>query len=135
MHFAVKPNRLKRHTEYKIDNILDLYKNIIFLEKHVRLWVKHVGSYLALKNKYKLISYEDLILNKESSITAIVKIIGVKNKQYIINAIKNADPSRTKIIDSDHIRKGQIGNWKNYWSEKHLNIYDKSAYSIKFNND
>lgn len=97
-------------------------------------WDEHVTSWLSNKNNHNqlMIKYEDLVNNPENSFFEIINFIGANYDQSVLkNGIKETSFSNLRkreltegvaefnsTEDLTFIRKGEIGDWKNYFDKE-----------------
>jgi hypothetical protein len=127
LHYAVSPRMLKRHPQYKINNVEELYSNMQYFKDCANRWCDHVTQYLRFKDKYTLILFENLIDNKFDTIARIADKLGVKNVQLFNNAYERTQIEETKKEAPLHVRKGKKSDWTNHFTFKHKDIFKKIA--------
>jgi len=91
-------------------------------------WANHVKGYSKVPNVH-FIFFENLFLDFQGEVKRLADYLGIaisEGQLAVIEQNVSADNLRKK--DPDHVRKGKIGNWKNY---KDKEIIDKMT---KLNN-
>ena len=98
-------------------------------------WPYFVSSWLTIPN-IVLIRYEDLINDTASSLNQLLHTLGLTpkcnlyetiNRQAIGNVkldvqINESKYSYNKEIQLRHLRKGVVGDWKNHFKRKHIQL-------------
>ncbi len=125
MHYVVSPIVLKRMSEYKIDNLQELYQNYSYFEKHVIAWKNHIETAFKYRNHLFFLSFEDLVFKKKQILNDIKKYLGMNFSDMDI--IAATDKTKMKKIAPYHVRKGIKGDWSNYFTNKHKEIFKKNA--------
>ena len=123
LHYTVSPRMLRRHPQYKINNVEELYSNIAYFEKCIHRWSNHVYRYLKLKNSYTLVSFEDMITDKIKIIDRIADKLNIVDRNMIQNAFDRTQIKITKREAPLHVRKGVKNDWVKYFKEEHINLY------------
>ena len=130
LHHVIRPQSLLLNKDYKYTTQEEIFSDIEYFERAVRKWDEHLkDSFFIMKDDPNVlsISFEEIVLDNFSSIKKISNFLGFKecdNYQDIINEIniKNSNSNSNKL---GHIRKGIIGDWKNYFKKEHLKIFEK----------
>jgi len=132
------------YTSYYFHRLHQLPQGIMFLEFLQRndhypcLWGEHVSSWLFRKNlpsQLLVTRYENLKTNCLEELKRMVKFIGIKSTRNQLSlAIEDSSYLRMKQLEQERgrpkskgpkvfVRKGQIGDWKNYWESKEKKIF------------
>jgi estrone sulfotransferase len=111
-----------------------------FSRKMIEGWCRHVKSWEGHWDL--LIKYEDLKRNPENEAQKIVLFLGMQIKKgEIKKSVKKASFDEMKKLQQDllkehfgkvmksdryfHVRKGEVGQWKKYFSKEDLDFYRK----------
>jgi len=129
-------NRSKNLSQEEIS-----YKITEFIENRVHQ-PDVVSAYLEFHDKvpHLLVKYEDMINSPETVLRAILKHYGYY-AEYLDGAIKKAVTNNSFKVLSDgrnpgqentkhHFRKGVIGDWRNYFTKDHVELFNKKYDSI-----
>ncbi|WP_025209161.1 sulfotransferase domain-containing protein [Hippea sp. KM1] len=124
IHANTSAKVLKYYPEFKINDAKELYSRLDIFEKYVRMWNDHVENYLPYKEFFTEIRYEKLI-NGGEDFLKILKIFNLERKYTEFKEILSFKKMKEK--SPSHLRKGKIGDWKNYFTEKHKEIFKEIA--------
>ena len=127
IHFTTQENMRKLDPAYKIDNPHDLYDRYDIFSRYVALWKEHIESYFCYKEFFIEIRFEKL-KNCGEDFLKILKIFGLEHKKK--DLCKKISFKKMKESSPLHLRKGTIGDWKNYFSSKHKEIFKEIAGDI-----
>ncbi len=125
MHFVTSPIALKRYPEYSITDTQLLYNDYDYFKKQVEQWKSHVVAFQELSSKYHLIRYEDMIRNKSRVIRKLGTYLNISVDEESISHATSF--SKMKQNAHNHLRKGISGDWKNYYSKKHITLFNDIA--------
>lgn len=118
--FAFKPYSLNKRWSNPGKSPEDYLKNRF--ERIMIKWANHVAGYSKAPNVH-FIFFENLFLDFQGEIKRLADYLGIsvtKEQLATIEQKVSADSLRKK--DPNHVRKGKIGNWRNYKDNK---IIDK----------
>jgi len=129
IHYTTKKHIQKFRTAYKISDPRKVYE--IFLEnngetfaKYVSQWKEHVEDYFDYREHFVEVRYESL-KNFGKDFIKILKIFGLEN--YKEEFIEEFSFKNMKKRSPLHLRKGKVGDWKNFFTEKHKEIFKEIA--------
>jgi hypothetical protein len=126
IHFTTQEHFRKFYPAYKIDDPVKVYnlnEGKVFA-KYVAQWKEHIESYLAYREHFVEIRYEKL-KNFGDDFIKILKIFGLENCKE--EFIKECSFENVKKRSPLHLRKGKVGDWKNFFTEKHKEIFKEIA--------
>ncbi|MBU1882251.1 MAG: sulfotransferase domain-containing protein [bacterium] len=90
-------------------------------------WAEHVSGWLKRPHVF-FTAYETLKVNYAEEISAVTEYVGLPLKRTIKDAqvefVDNFTP------DNKFFRKGIIGDWQNYWDDRHKRIFKAKAGSV-----
>lgn len=102
--------------------------------KLAKIWKELVKEAFALKNNFPdvflVLSYEDLVIEPYQSAQKVFEFLGIdipKNSLHEIiekNSISFIRKTQNNYLN-EHIRSGEIGNWKNYLNKDISDIIDQ----------
>jgi Asp-tRNA(Asn)/Glu-tRNA(Gln) amidotransferase C subunit len=121
---------LQRHPQYKISDIEQLYKRYDYFEKIVSQWIEHVKAYIAIKEKYFTVRFEELTQDKANQIERIIDFLGVSDQVDINTILKATSMNETRLHAPQHFRKAKKGDWEKYFDDKHKEIFQRSAKQV-----
>jgi len=124
IHFNCSPLMRKINPDYRIDNPVALYSKVNIFKKYVELWKNHIESYYKVKDFFIEVRYEDLA-KFEGDFLKIIKLFSCE--EFVNEARENLDFSKLSKKNKNHLRKGKNGDWKNYFSEVHKEIFKEIA--------
>jgi hypothetical protein len=127
MHFLVTPVLLKRHPEYKINDVKELYAISGYVEKHIKWWKEDIDAFMRLQDRYLLIRYEDLTSDKSKQIIRILDYLGVTTEINLDAILKETSFDSMKKDAPIHVRKGHSKDWKKYFSDQHIKSFKEIA--------
>lgn len=127
MHYAVTHRMLKRHPQYSVSDVNELYSQIEYFKKNVLRWCSHVNAYLDFQDQYSLVIFEDLVANKAETIKYISNAMGLGIGAHIAEAVQQSDINKTIQDAPGHVRLGSNDDWNNYFTNQHIEIYQKLA--------
>jgi len=130
MHYVVSQRMLRRHPQYKISKVEDIYQRYDIFRKAVERWVAHVKAYLALKSYYLEVKFEDLLKNKTAQIDRITDYLGVSNLVDKDAIIQCTSLQRTRQHAPLHLRHAAEGDWRAYFDNRHKEIFQRIAGSL-----
>lgn len=130
LHHVIRPQSLLLNKEYKYTTQEEIFSDFQYFERAVKAWVDHINkSYFIFKDDPNVlsISFEEIVLHKLNSIIKISNFLGFKesnNYEDLINKI-NIKNTKSNLNKLGHLRKGNIGDWENYFKKEHLRIFEK----------
>jgi len=124
IHFNCSPVMRRLNPDYKIDNPRELYSKLDVFRKYVLLWKRHVESYLKVKDFFIEVRFEKLV-NFGEDFLKIMKLFGVED--FIDEAVKELSFSKLSKKNKNHLRKGKSGDWKNFFTDNHKEIFKRIA--------
>ncbi len=102
--------------------------------KLAKIWKEVVKEAFALKNNFPdvflVLSYEDLVIEPYQSAQKVFEFLGIdipKNSLHEIiekNSISFIKKTENNYL-KEHIRSGEIGNWKKYLNKNISNVIDR----------
>ncbi len=109
------------------DFLTFLIENIAGLESHISAWKNYAGD-------IKIVRYEDLKYQYIETLELIQKFLGYE-VVVPVNEVKNRYVDNFNKVDRfanvlkgnnmDFYRKGIVGDWENYYTEKHRKIVNR----------
>ena len=122
IHFLSRKDIQRISGKFKGCSLATLYKDISLFVSLVKLWKSHVESYFQSKNHFILLRYEDLVRNK----ALVSELLGIQygNCDYLNSKFSF---EKMKFKAPLHLRKGSIGNWREFFSETHVKIFNELA--------
>ncbi len=125
IHFFSSPIVLKQNPVYSISNPMKLYQNFDFFSRQVENWRDHIRAFFKVKDSYFLICFEDLVSKKKEMVEKIAHYLDLNAP---IEKIVQETSFRTmKKHASNHVRKGKQGDWRQYFTPRHLQIFNEIA--------
>jgi len=109
---------------YKIANPKEVYKRLDIFEKYVKLWNSHIKEYLKFRELFIEIRFENLV-NFGKDFLLILQLFQLKEETEWFKAQLRF--SKLKSENREHLRKGQTADWKNFFTEKHKDIFKEIA--------
>lgn len=104
---------------YKLTN-LDVFEGLtVFLRRYL-------DNYLAAKDKYHIMRWEDLIQNPGETIKKVAEVLGVDiSLQHALNIWTPMDHVNTLQFHKHNYRRGKgiVGDWKNSLINEHLDLF------------
>lgn len=125
IHFLTDEISLKLCPEYTIRVPRQLYNNLDYFKNLVQRWREHVLSYEKHKNDFFLLTFEDLLEDRERVLTGLGHYLGLS-----VNSVELADSTSFETMRKtapQHLRKGIRGNWKSFFTDKHKEIFKQVA--------
>lgn len=130
-------NRVREKYGWFINNWFELDKNRrLFhkkiLEKITREWKAVVEYILEYEKRYPQnvlrIRYEDLITNTPQELKKILEFLGANSHSDIVSQlVEETSFKKLKRSNDSFYRKGQSGDWKNYFNKKDKKIFKQIA--------
>jgi len=128
IHYLTSPLSLRLRPEYKHNSADKLYSDMKNFENYVRKWAEHIKSYNLNSSSYKLIKFESLINSKKETIKSLIDYFGYNLSNIDIEKIiDNSSKKEAAKKAPRHFRKGNEGDWRNYFSQKHKSIFKELA--------
>ena len=125
MHFLTDDISRQLVPEYKISDPQVLYNDLEYFSRLVTKWAEHVSDYLQHAEDYILIHFEQLsknplvVLDQIKSETGLDFDFGRITEETSFGHMKQTAPA--------HLRKGRAGDWRNYFSARHKEIFKAIA--------
>ena len=119
IHHTCREN-IRKLYGYQITEPAKVYERLDIFEKYVYEWTKHIKSFLEWRNLFIEVRFEELV-NFGKHFQLILKLFSLEKERDFF--VKELSFEKLKINNPEHIRKGQIGNWKEFFSEKHKEIF------------
>lgn len=122
IHFLARKDIQKISGKFKGRSLTSLYEDISLFVNLVKLWKRHIESYFQSKNQFILLRYEDIVRDK----TLVSELLGIlyENPNYLNSKFSFG---KMKFKAPLHLRRGTIGNWKEFFSETHVKIFNELA--------
>jgi len=124
IHFTTQENVRKFFPFYEVDEPQVLYSNYDLFSRYVKRWKEHIETYLKYREFFIEIRFEDL-KNFGNDFQKILKLFNLKHKEkefreeFSFQNMKSKSPL--------HLRKGIVGDWRNFFSDKHKEIFKEIA--------
>lgn len=79
--------------------------------------------------RWHVVRYEDLIADRVGQIESMFSFLGLDTDQVIVGDIATrTDISQQRIVgDGEHVRKGEVGDWRNYFDDGDVALFDRMA--------
>jgi hypothetical protein len=126
LHFLVTPVLLKRHPDYRIDRVEELYQLPGYFERHVSMWRSHVEAFMKLRRHYLLLRYEDLIGQKAELVGRIADFVGLSEPD-VDSVLRETSFESMKKAAPVHVRKGDRNDWESYFTGHHRKRFSELA--------
>jgi hypothetical protein len=130
-HHVVRPEYLKRYPDARIKTVDGIFMRDEFVTKWIEQWLLHTEGYLNNKSWFTPVRFEDVTTDKKSFLIRIKKDmhhLGIDLEEVDIDqVIKKTDFNEMKKHSPNHIRKGQLNEWKEAIPEHTLKIITKLA--------
>jgi hypothetical protein len=125
IHFLTDEISLKLCPEYTIQDPRQLYDNLDYFKNLVRRWQEHVLSYQKYKNDFFLVTFEDLLEDREKVLAELGHYLGLSvNSVELTGSTSFAAMRKTA---PQHLRKGIRGNWKSFFTDQHKELFKQVA--------
>jgi hypothetical protein len=112
-----------------------------FLDQEIEDWGRHWVQAMQIIEKakqthdVKIVHYEDMLKDAKKELNDIFSFLAIKKKDYIIEecleagSFKNMSRGRDQgqVKQDSHVRKGIIGDWKNYFTKEDGRIFNEIA--------
>ena len=117
-HYIVRPEYIKLFPDSKLKTVEEVMEREDFVVKWARRWKEHVQSYIQFQDQFKLIRYEDLVINKLQAVAEVLAWLDPNLTQEALNAYsqtiaKETDLKKMQQESPEHVRKGSINGWQN----------------------
>ncbi len=111
---------------YKIKEVNKVYDRLDIVRSYIERWNNHVRDFLKFERLFILLKYENLV-NFDSDFVFILKLFGLNDRKNIEYFKEVLSFDKMKKETPGHLRKGKNGDWKNYFSEVHKEIFKEIA--------
>jgi hypothetical protein len=127
IHYATSPRMLARHPRYEARTPEELYLRHDYFAKLVARWVEHLEAYLALRDRYLEVRYEELLLDKRAETKRIADHLGLADSIDLDEVAEATSPERTRSRAPEHVRRAVAGDWRGHFDSRHEEIYRRLA--------
>ncbi|MDQ7032942.1 MAG: sulfotransferase domain-containing protein [Desulfonauticus sp.] len=123
IHHSCREN-VRKLCGYQIKEPIQVYERFDIFEKYVRGWAEHVKSFLEWKQIFIEIRFEKLV-NFGPHFQLILKLFSLEKEEKFFKSTLTFE--KLKKENPEHIRKGQVGNWREFFTERHKEIFKEIA--------
>ncbi|MFT4538587.1 MAG: hypothetical protein ACI841_000515 [Planctomycetota bacterium] len=128
MHHVTRPNVRARHKRYKIDDPIEMYKQLGVFRKYVQLWHDHVRDYMSRPEGLILVRFEDLVSDMSETCEHLAKTLGFNCDTK--DVAETFSFRRMKQDSPAHLRSDRQEDWTRYYGAEHRKIFDEVAGSL-----
>ncbi len=126
--YVTSPLSLRLRPEYKCDSATEFYKHLEYFEKFTLEWATHVRSYISHRDAFHLVRFEELVQSKSKEIKRLTAYLKLSlNQKGVSKLVSETSRTRMARTSPKHFRKGQSGDWRNYFSSEHKRIFKRVA--------
>jgi hypothetical protein len=133
---ALTGEYIDRYTDENPDSIRDnlaKYKltDLNFIEGLIQPLITYFTDFLAVRDKYYVMKWEDLITHPEHTISRISKFINLPIETDVAISLWSEMNLKNQTAHHRHnFRKGIIGDWKNHLLNEHLEVLKSHGFDI-----
>ncbi len=124
MHHVVRKEVLSTYPIYKYVTVDEVYGDFSLFRRYVSAWERHVSSFLAMRDKFTLIRFEDLTRSCVG-MKVILSTFGLE--KMLESFMSEFSFSNMKKSASTHLRKGDDNDWRNFFTDGHKDIFKEIA--------